>query len=112
MLHITCVCMCVCTRQAAHPALSQPRRHLSGEFGRSCTATTSCPRDLAIASSRWKCRCGSRSLKTEVLVGDPCDSKAIKVLNRQITWKDGEIHWEADPRLVEILAAQLGMQDS
>ena len=36
----------------------------------------------------------------------------MRVLNRQITWKDNELHWEADPRHVEILAKQLGMENS
>ena len=43
----------------------------------------------------------SFSLKTEVLSGDPGDVQSIKVLNRQISWKSGEIHWEADPRHVD-----------
>ena len=34
------------------------------------------------------------------------------MLNRYISWKDGEIHWEADPRHVEMLSQQLGMQSS
>ena len=32
------------------------------------------------------------------------------MLNRQISWNDGEILWEADPRHVEILATQLGLE--
>ena len=39
----------------------------------------------------------SFALKTEILGGDP---GAVKVLNRQLSWRDGEIHWEADPRHV------------
>ena len=54
----------------------------------------------------------SSALKIEILGGDPGDVKSLKVLNRQISWKDGEIHWEADPRLVEILTRQLGMEGS
>ena len=54
----------------------------------------------------------SFALKTEILGGDLGDTKSLKVLNRQISWKDGEIHWEADPRHVEILAKQLGMEGS
>ena len=50
------------------------------------------------------------SLKTEVLDGDPEDVQSIKVLNRQIYWKNGEIHWEADLRHVEILAKHLGLE--
>ena len=50
------------------------------------------------------------SLKTEILGGDPEDVQSMKVLNRQISWKDGEIHWEADPRHVEILAKHLGLE--
>ena len=34
------------------------------------------------------------------------------MLNRQISWEDGQINWEADPRHVEILARQLGMEGS
>ena len=49
------------------------------------------------------------SLKTEVLGPDPGDVRAIKVLNRQISWKEGELHWEADPRHIEILAQQLNL---
>ena len=37
------------------------------------------------------------ALKTEVLGGDPGDVQSIKVLNRQISWKDDGIHWEAIP---------------
>ena len=44
--------------------------------------------------------------------GYPGNVQSLKVLNEQISWKDGEIHWEADPHHVEILARQLGMQDS
>ncbi len=54
----------------------------------------------------------SCALKTEILGGDPGDVKSLKVLSRQISWKDGKIHWEADPRHVDILARQLGMDDS
>ena len=54
----------------------------------------------------------SFALKTRVLGGDPGDVQLLKVLNRQISWKNGEDQWEADPRHVEILARQLGMQDS
>ena len=36
--------------------------------------------------------------------------QSIKMLNRQISWKDSEIHWEADPRHVEILAKHLGLE--
>ena len=53
----------------------------------------------------------SFSLNTEILGGDPVDVQAIKVLNRQITWADGAIYWEADPRHVEIITKQLGMKD-
>ena len=49
------------------------------------------------------------SLKTGLLGGDPGDVQSIKVLNRQISWKDGEIYWEADPRHVEILTKHLGL---
>ena len=52
------------------------------------------------------------ALRTEMLGGDPGDVKSLKVLNRQILWTDGEIHWEADPRHVEILTRQLGMDGS
>ena len=44
----------------------------------------------------------SFALKIEILGGDPGDVNLLKVLNRQISWKNGEIHWEADPRHVEI----------
>ena len=54
----------------------------------------------------------SFALKTEILGGDPGDVKSLKVLNRQISWKDGQIHWEADLRYVEILFQQLGMDGS
>jgi hypothetical protein len=54
----------------------------------------------------------SFALKTEILGGDKGDVQSLRVLNRQITWKDNEIHWEADPRHVEILAKQLGMENS
>jgi hypothetical protein len=29
-----------------------------------------------------------------------------------MSWRDGEIHWDADPRHVEILARQLSMENS
>ena len=54
----------------------------------------------------------SFALKTEILGGDKGDVQSLRVLNRQIIWKDNEIHWEADPRHVEILARQLGMEHS
>ena len=54
----------------------------------------------------------SFALKTEILGGDPGDVQSLKVLNRQITWEDGDIHWEADHRHVEILAKQWGMESS
>ena len=50
------------------------------------------------------------SLKTEILGGDKDDVQSIKVLNRQISWKDGETNWEADTRHVEILAKHLGLE--
>ena len=50
----------------------------------------------------------SFALKTEILGGDHGDVQSLAVLNRQISWKDGAIHWEADPRHVEILAKHLG----
>ena len=36
--------------------------------------------------------------------------RSLKVLNRQISWKDCEMHWEADLRHVEILAKHLGLE--
>ena len=66
------------------------------------------PGDKAMDDELWK----SFALKTEVLGGYPSDVQSLKVLHRQISWKDGEIHWEADPRHVEILARQLGMENS
>ena len=39
----------------------------------------------------------SFALKTDMMGGDPGDVTSLKVLNRQISWKDGEIHWEVDP---------------
>ena len=54
----------------------------------------------------------SFALKTEILGGYSGDVQSLKVLNKQISWKDGEIHWEADPRHVGILAGQRGMEDS
>ena len=52
----------------------------------------------------------SFALKAGILEGDPGDVRSIKVLNGQISWKDGEIHWEADPRHIEILAKHLGLE--
>ena len=52
----------------------------------------------------------SFALKTEILGGDPGDVQSLKVLNRHISWRNGEIHWEAGPRHVEILAKQLGLE--
>ena len=51
----------------------------------------------------------SFALKTEILGGDPGDVQSLKVLNRQITWKTGEIHWEADPRHVFFLFKAAGL---
>ena len=50
------------------------------------------------------------SLKTEILGGDKDDVQSVKVFNRQISWKAGEIHWEADPRHVEVFAKHLGLE--
>ena len=44
------------------------------------------------------------ALKTEILGGDPDDAQSLKDLNMQVSWRNGETHWEADPRHVEILA--------
>ena len=52
------------------------------------------------------------SLKTEILGGDQGDIRRVKLLNRQISWRDGEIALEADPRHVEILTAQLGLENA
>ena len=34
----------------------------------------------------------SFALKTEILGGDPGDVQSLNVLNRQISWRDGQIH--------------------
>ena len=52
----------------------------------------------------------SFALKTEILGGDHGDVQSLTVLNRQSSWRDGAIHWEADPRHVEILAKHLGLE--
>ena len=54
----------------------------------------------------------SFALKTEILGCDLGDVRSLKVLDRQISLKDGQINWEADSRHVEILARQLGMEGS
>ena len=41
----------------------------------------------------------------------PEDAQCIKVLHLQISWHKGELHWEADPRHVEILARQVGLEN-
>ena len=52
------------------------------------------------------------SLKTKVLGGDPEDVQSIKVLNRQISWKNGEIHWEAREGPSELFYDNLCDDDS
>ena len=42
----------------------------------------------------------SFALTTEILGGDPRDVQPLKVSSRQISWKDGQIHREADRRNV------------
>ena len=37
----------------------------------------------------------SFALKIEILAGDPGDVQSLKMLNRQISWKNGQINWEA-----------------
>ena len=49
------------------------------------------------------------SLETEIMGGDHGDVKRLRILNRQLSWNDGEILWEADPRHLEILVEQLGL---
>ena len=51
-------------------------------------------------------------LKSEIIGGGPNDVRRTRTLNGQISWNDGEILWEADPRHVEILAEQLGFAEA
>ena len=54
--------------------------------------------------------------KYEVKIGgrlgpEPKDHKEVRVLNRVISWKNGGIHYEADPRHAEIIIRDLGLQN-
>ena len=51
----------------------------------------------------------SFALKTEFLGGDPGDVQSRKVLNRQVSGRKGEIHWEADPRHVDFCCKAVGL---
>ena len=50
-------------------------------------------------------------VKTEVLGPDAGQVLQVKVLNRIITWEKGGITWEPDPRHVEILLKQMGLEN-
>ena len=54
----------------------------------------------------------SFSLKTDILGDGEGEVEHVKVLNRIISWEKGAIVWEADPRHVELLAEQLGLQNA
>ena len=47
-----------------------------------------------------------------VLGPDPGDDKAISILNRVVRWEKDHLRYEADPRHVEKLARDLGMENS
>ena len=52
-------------------------------------------------------------VKTQVLGPDEGQSKQIKILNRVVTWDGSKgLIYEADPRHVEILIKQLGLEQS
>ena len=51
-------------------------------------------------------------LKTQVLGPSKTDKQEVRVLNRIISWKDNGIHYEADPRHVEIVLKELGLENS
>jgi len=44
------------------------------------------------------------------LGGGKSDKREVKILNRIMTWRDGEVTWEADPRHAEALIRDLGVQ--
>ena len=48
-------------------------------------------------------------LKTQVLGPDETDKQEVRVLNRVISWKNDGIHYETDPRQVEIVIRELGL---
>ena len=54
----------------------------------------------------------SFSLKTEILGDGVGEVPCVKVLNRLISWEEGAIVWEADPRHIEILRDQMGLQEA
>ena len=47
-----------------------------------------------------------------VLGPDPGDDKAISILNRIVRWEKDHLRYEADPRHVEKLSRDLGMDGS
>ena len=47
-----------------------------------------------------------------VLGPDPGDDKAISILNRIVRWEKDHLRYEADPRHVEKLSRDLGMEGS
>ena len=50
-------------------------------------------------------------VKQRALLGpDPSDDKEIRILNRLVSWKEDMITYEADPRHLEILEKQLGLE--
>ena len=48
-------------------------------------------------------------LKTEILGSGPKLQKEARVLNRVIQWQEWGISWEADPRQVELVLQDMGL---
>ena len=51
-------------------------------------------------------------VKTEVIGPDDGQVRQGRVLNRVITWEAEGITWEPDPRHVEILVQQMGLENT
>lgn len=64
-------------------------------------------------SLQWmeaRLKCKYEEKKNKWLGPQPNHSKEVRVLNRVITWEDEGISYEADPRHVEIMIEELGLQ--
>ena len=45
-----------------------------------------------------------------ILGGEPGDMTEITILNRRLTWKDGQMLYEADPKHVELVCQGVGLE--
>ena len=42
--------------------------------------------------------------------GEPADDEEVTILNRRVSWKNGVIEYEADPKHAEVIAEGMGLQ--